>query len=353
MRSRVENRMVVLMLAGALAGAPGAAACQRGADGAGEDPLGERVAEAAPAPARPCLRVGGYAALQYEDLREAGRRIGLSHLSLFVWWEGDTRLKFFSEFDLHGPYTVEADSDASAGRHLGVERAYFDYFVDDALTLRVGKYLTPVGRWNQVHADPLVWSTSRPLITSDIFPENASGVMATGNVPLLGRQADYAVYASVGQEWRPEPSRQSFHGVHGARLNVPLDKNWQLGLSYAAFEQGQARRSRMRLAGLDFLWSSNGYELSGEALRLSGTGPAGSALSGGFIQGVAPLFGALSGVARIETVRAAQSGGARRHAALGLHYRRGAVAYKAELVRGDVPFLNAPVGLLSSVSVLF
>jgi hypothetical protein len=43
-----------------------------------------------------------------------------------------------------------------------VERLYLDYLHSDALATRLGKHLTPIGRWNLRHADPLVWTATRP-----------------------------------------------------------------------------------------------------------------------------------------------------------------------------------------------
>lgn len=353
MTYRVNFNIAAALLAGVLsAAAGGAGACDKGgADGGEAAPpyrLGQglRLGDS-------CATVGGYASAQYQDLRDADARAALSHLSMFVWWENEGRLKFFSEFDRHGQFSGDRQPEAGEGRYLGVERAYFDYAVSDSLTLRAGKYLTPIGRWNQVHADPLVWTTSRPLITRDVFPDNVTGLMALGGVTLLGRPADYTVYASLGRDVRPDPDEAQFYEAYGARLNFPLDKNTQFGLSLALFDQSATREERRRLLGLDFLWSNDGYELSGEGIyRMSSD--RGGAARGGFIQGVAPLRGALAAVARVETLRNLDAPQSRRRAVLGLNYRANrAVSLKLEFVKGSDLNAGGPVGVLSSVSVLF
>jgi hypothetical protein len=352
MTYRVNFNIVAALLAGVLSAAAGSAgACDKSGDGGEAAPsyqLGQglRLGDS-------CATVGGYGSVQYQDLHDADARAALSHLSMFVWWENDGRLKFFSEFDSHGQFSGDHQSEAGASRYLAIERAYFDYAVSDSLTLRAGKYLTPIGRWNQVHADPLVWTTSRPLITSDIFPDNATGLMALGTVALLGRPADYSVYTSLGRNLRPDPDQDPFYEAYGARLNFPLNKNTQFGLSLAMFDQRSMREERRRLLGFDFLWSNDGYELSGEGIYR--TSSEGGVTRGGFIQGVVPLRGALATVARVETLRGPDDVRlARRRAVLGLNYRSNrAVSLKLEFVKGSDSNGSGPVGVLSSVSVLF
>jgi hypothetical protein len=298
--------------------------------------------------------LGGYASAQYQDLKNSDLRASLSHLSMFLWWESESRLKFFSEVDSEDTFATSYHSEAGERHYLALERLYFDYAFSDSLTLRAGKFLTPIGRWNLIHADPLVWTTSRPLITRNLFPVNATGLMALGNFPMLGRQADYTVYASLGHELRADPAQDPFNEAYGARFNLSASENMQVGLSYAIFAQRALREEHKQLLGLDFLWSARGYELTGEAAyRMSNEGAQRDA-KGGFIQGVAPLFDRLYAVGRIEAIRQPDIFNITRIWLLGLNYRYSrAISLKLEFVHGTNNDISAPSGFLSSISVLF
>jgi hypothetical protein len=298
--------------------------------------------------------LGGYTSAQYQDLRNSDSRTSLSHLSMFLWWESESRLKFFSELDSEDTLATSYHSAAGERHYLALERLYFDYAFSDSLTLRAGKFLTPIGRWNLIHADPLVWTTSRPLITRNLFPGNAMGLMALGNFSMLGRQADYTLYASLGHELRADPAQDPFNEAYGARLNLSTSENVQVGLSYASFDQRALRDEHKQLLGLDFLWSSHGYEVSGEvAYRMSNEGTQRDA-KGGFVQGVVPLFDRLYAVGRIEAIRQPDLYNTTRLWVLGLNYRYSrALSLKLEFVHGINSDISVPVGFLSSVSVLF
>jgi hypothetical protein len=297
--------------------------------------------------------LGGYSSLQFQDLENSDSRASLAHVSLFVWWEGESRLKFFSEIDSQNLLSADQQSDRDDERFLSVERLYFEYTLNDALTLRAGKFLTPIGHWNQIHADPLVWTTSRPLITVNLFPDHITGGMALGNVEVFGRQAEYMLYTSVGTDVRPDPAEDPFNEGLGGRLNFPYNDNLQLGFSLASFDQIATSEEHEELVGADFIWSSRGYEFSGEAAyRRSSYGPQHDA-NGGFLQGVMPLYGKLFAVGRIEAIHNPDLEQDTRLFVLGLNYRRNrAMSFKLEFVHGINQAISAP-GLLSSVSVLF
>lgn len=300
--------------------------------------------------------VGGYTSLQYQDLQNSGpgnSQTSLSHLSMFVWWQNESHLKFFSEIDNQNPLSADDQAQDNGQNYLSIERLYFDYTINDGFTVRAGKFLTPVGRWNQIHADPLVWTTSRPLITVNVFPEHISGGMALGNISIAGMPADYMVYSSIGTDIKPDSAEGQFNEAYGARLNLPVNDSLQMGLSYASYEITGASAANEQLLGADFIWSSNGIEISAEgAWRFSSLGSQYN-IKGGFLQAVAPVYGRLFAVGRIESVSNGPALNATRLGVLGINYRYSrAVSLKAELIHG----INQPIndsGFLSSVSVLF
>lgn len=299
------------------------------------------------------VTIGGYATGRYDDVRGAPPRLTADHLSLMLWWEGAGRWKFFSEADLEESISTRRRS-SDDERFLALERFYVDYAATDSVNIRVGKYLTPIGRWNQIHADPLVWTTSRPLVTHAVFPGTTTGGMVQGTVSLGNREMDYAVFLSAGTELRRKPAEDPFAEARGLRLNLPATNALQVGLSLADFEQEAARGRRKRLVGADFMWARQRWEITGEgAYRSSDEGAAFTA-KGGFVQVVAPLTGRLYAVGRVEALRTEGADRTSRSWVAGLNYRYNrALSLKAEVVRGRYLQDGMPEGFLASLSVLF
>ncbi|MHB8724340.1 MAG: hypothetical protein ACYC9Z_03060 [Casimicrobiaceae bacterium] len=299
--------------------------------------------------------LGGYAT---EDLtREKGAPWALTteDLSLFIGWEGTGRLKFFSELSLEDSLVFKQPGEFTVSNHSpAFERIYFDYVYSERWNLRLGKFLTPIGRWNLIHADPLVWTTSRPLITNRPFPTYATGAMLYGTTAVSGKDIDYSLYATHGRAIRTYPMQDSFESAYGLHLSGALPGSGQIGFSYANFAQGSAPSERKTLFGVDYSWVRDRFELSSEAVyRFSSRGHQWDE-KGAFIQAVAPLPDRLYGVGRYEYFRQA---GALPGVSLwtaGLAFRITPTSVlKAEFVHGVNNEIHAPEGFLSSISVLF
>ncbi len=308
------------------------------------------------------LTLGGYATCTYENLRSSPGRFTVEDASLSVWWDGPFGLRAFSEFDYEKPVGPRSDGTqghrqgegSDGGRYLAIERIYVDYALTETTTVRIGKFLTPIGRWNQLHAAPLVWTTSRPLVTTRAFPTNVTALMVSSAVFVAGRSVDVSVYATRGAEVRPDSAIDPFSEAIGGRVVVPVARDLQAGVSYVSFEQARTGDERKSLVGADVQWTHARYQVSVEALyRFSSRGSQRDE-RGAFIQFVAPLGERLYAVARYEHYRAVDPRESINTGVLGLNLRlTPAIVLKAEGARSSRNSIGAPTGFLSSISVLF
>ena len=296
-------------------------------------------------------RLGGYASIGAEAPHGGDWSLQANDLSLFLSWDRGGRFRFFSELEVgdaihagekHGLSTSEA--------HFEFERGYLDAILTDWTTLRLGKFLTPIGRWNLIHADPLVWTATRPLATEDLFAKNANGAMLHGNLPVGGQTLEYAVYADFTNTLDPHRSDDPFDHAYGGHLLYSIDEHLQLGMSYAAFEHEWNNNGVHHLVGLEGLWSRNQYELSGEWVFRSGKNRDAWQ---GFVQGVAPLGAHWYAVGRYELFGAerqplGQAG------VFGLALRPiPPLVWKVEYRLGTNNEQKLPDGLFGSFAVLF
>jgi hypothetical protein len=246
------------------------------------------------------LTLGGYGSVRYEALRGNSPQLTVSALSLFISWDTETRIRFFSELELEdftvarGEHSFDAHNNA-----LEMERLYADVYLFDEATLRLGKFLTPVGRWNLIHADPLVWTTSRPLVTFQSFAPDTTGVMFYGSLLPLGEDVDYSVYAEITDDLDPDYREGPFSEAVGVHLATRLGPT-ELGFSYANFERGEEGDERENLFGLDFFWASQRLELTGEFLYRVGTRKPDGDEWGLFAQGTVPLSARFFAIGRYE-----------------------------------------------------
>ncbi len=219
------------------------------------------------------LTLGGYSNVTLYRDEGAPARVNLDDLSLFVIYEPLPRLRFFSELEYAD--VLDIDSKGNVGSRedsATVERLHLDVGVSDAVNLRAGIFLTPVGRWNVIHAAPLVWTTSRPLTTRVPFDPNLTGVMLSGSIFPATGTVTYSLFDQFAGPIEGNPDFDPAHHSTGARLQYDADRGWSVGTSYvAALRHGGNWR---HLGGVDALWSQRPLEIMGEAVLEAGDGGA-------------------------------------------------------------------------------
>ena len=314
------------------------------------------------------LGIGGYVSLLYSDLADQDWRITNRDLSLFITKTFAARWSIFSEVEIGDALYVSSNDVNSEDAELDLERLYADYRATPEITLRFGKFLTPVGHWNQIHADPLVWTASRPITTSAPFARHATGAMLYGTVTLSGNDLDYHFYLddtdlldpaqrkeTAFEDMGSVPAPQNaFKRAAGARGAYHLfNDRLILGVSYLRMSTLELH-GRKELYGADALWSWRRTEWSGEWVYRKGLGAAETDEHGGFLQAVLPLAERLYFVGRRERYKAEVQTGTATITTLGLTYRpHAAVAIKLEYRDGHDNAIVAPSGWLGSFAVLF
>ena len=301
------------------------------------------------------LHLGGYGT---QDLtKETGKpwQLTTEDLSLFSNWNVTSRFRVFSELSLEDALIVQAGTGVrTSAAALAFERLYVDYRASEQLTARVGRFLTPVGHWNLIHADPLVWTTSRPIVTDYPFPTYTTGGMIYGAIGPFPRQIDYSLYGGNGDDTPGSPGRNPYDRLYGGRLSYAFG-NSKIGFSYAHFAQEIPLVEQNDLLGIDWRWSRGGYAVSSEAIyRFSSLGPAQDE-RGAFLQGVAPLSSTrLFAVARYEYFCQGSAFPAVHLwvAGLALRVTRTSVL-KAEYAWARHNAVGAETGFLASFGILF
>lgn len=295
------------------------------------------------------------------NLPDEGRTsLSLDDLSLFVsghvtpWLNPFTEAEF-THFDFVHSGATQGDR---GGGSLVLERLYNDADLGGGFTIRLGKMLTPVGEWNEIHAAPLVLSALRPAATYQNFSEYLTGGMllysdASGSIP------DIELYWQPDREFSERPTSITFDNyqeVEGLHIKVPLSLLDQLGFS--------VQRSRdtlgvvQTLAGIDFQYRIDRTTFQGEWTYSALSGQT-SSLSrrrewGGYASVSYALDDQWSVYGWFENFESRSSTGSADDLLAGIKFRPDpAIVFKLEYLEniGGTP-VN-PTGLFASWSVLF
>lgn len=260
------------------------------------------------------LTLGGYANLRYTDLEGRPADLTTQDLSLFLGADLAPTWRFFSESELGNALTITDEHTTIDDADFDIERLYLEHDLRPDTRVRIGKFLTPIGRWNLIHADPLVWSVSRPLTTSAAFSRHASGAELIGTRAAGRGSLDYRLFLDATADLDPtQRSEDTFMDVdvqpnprdafaHAAGLRLvyrSADDRLELGMSLAHFRL-QERPNAKDLVGADLFYTRGGAELTGEALYRESHGDAAGDDYGAFLQLTLPLARRVYAVASHE-----------------------------------------------------
>ena len=296
------------------------------------------------------LAIGGYSNLNL--VRDEGQPalLKLDDLSLFVIWDPVARLHLFSELEFEDLVQVDGNGWGNPDYQFTIERLYGDVALTDAMNVRIGKFLTPVGRWNVIHAQPLVWTTSRPLVTEVPFDPHTTGATIFGSVFPGAATLSYELYGQATPQLEPSPTSHPADRSGGGRLDYTAWPGWSLGASVLAAEHRGAWRY---LGGIDGLYQDDRFEVMGEAVVENGELPT-DALWGLYVQGVVETLPNLYLVGRYEHWNPWDTGGSSNLFVGGLAFKPFPwLVLKAEYLAADHPVEESPPGVKASVAILF
>jgi hypothetical protein len=280
------------------------------------------------------FQVGGYAAItvSHAERPEETERPEVSELiaALMAWGQISPRASYLVELDM-AKRTTETWTGRESDQWLLPVRMYVEYAASDLLRLRVGRFLTPIGQWNEHHAEPLTWTPTRPLTTYHPFAKSLTGLLAAGERPVAGRDVGYALF------WSPRGSpgggldaaeESAFIDAAGGRVAVEIRPGLTLGLSGARIrrsrpvdpedpdhldshaeedegpehDEREEDASERALLGADVRWERRGFEVAVEGNWLPAS-EHGASEGGAFALAAVHVRGPWWAVGRAESYR--------------------------------------------------
>ncbi len=302
----------------------------------------------------------GYSNLVVNVPNRGAKSLTLDDLSLFIAGHIGEFINPFVEAELEDldvarfgpPGGGHGDGD------LVLERFYDDADVTNNVTFRLGKMLSPVGEWNQIHAAPLVLTTVRPAVTSRNFSEYTTGASVLYSDPGSGFP-DLQIYWQPDREFSGEPSNIAFHqyqAVEGAHVSVPLGLLDKVGFSFQ--QSKDVHGADQTLYGLDYHYTLQQLTLQGEAtfsdISRNGTASARDTEWGAYAAASYALTDQWSLNSWYEAFADRMASSTAQDFLLGIAYRpHPAIVFKLEYLQNIGGQPVNPTGLFASWSVLF
>ncbi len=176
----------------------------------------------------PKATVGGYVDVMYNNLSRGNldnpsrNSFGQQRLVPFIYADITDHIKFATEIEIErgGPNTAQGDGS------MQIEFAQLDYLIKEAINIRAGILLMPVGKFNLLHDSPLNDLVDRPMVSRIVIPstwfEAGAGIYGT-LYPTSLSKLDYEVYVVNGMTQTAGAITDL--GVRNARGSVSRDRD--------------------------------------------------------------------------------------------------------------------------------
>jgi len=195
------------------------------------------------------------------------------HLNILANYRLDNRFRVATEIEWeHGP--VHGEGDFIGNIYLA--KAFLEYKYSDALLVRIGKFLSPFGIYNERHdATPTFLFTVLPKSvygTSEIgkgrsFAAYATGIQLLGNLFANDWEARYQVYLSNGRGPNDsEKDNNSNKGVGWRFVVSPPIGDLHIGTSFYTDLNGDADNARQTTLGFDVQYDLSAAHVEAEII---------------------------------------------------------------------------------------
>jgi hypothetical protein len=232
------------------------------------------------------LTIGGFATFELERPDEGATDIALDGLNFLALYEPVESFRVFAELEVGDLFFWESGEPVDSAPRANFERLYAEYSHGDALNVRFGKFLTPVGQRNLAPAEPFVWTSTQPAILEIGVDEHQTGVAVFGSFYPKKRRVSYWVYGQVIDAFDVENDEVPADRTVGARLETSDARGeWTFGGSLLASKQAGVWSTT---GGVDAKWRGERLELSSEVLVSGGDVP-GRDYWGAFVEAAYPL----------------------------------------------------------------
>jgi len=243
------------------------------------------------------LVIGGFTTVKAEETVASGYEVALDSLNIFLIFDRFERFRAVAELQLDDIFVANRERVGDQDFAFDVRRLFGDFLLTDALTLRLGTYLTPVGYWNLILAPPLTWTTETPLIVEHTFFEpTTTGAMLFGSTGLGGGQFGYSLFSQFLHPLEHDPDLNPPDYTAGLRLTYDRGPPFSVSATYQAAEHDGAWS---HLGAFSLLMEFRRGEILSELYVQNGEDLS-SAQWGTYVQGVVDVYGPLFLVGRYE-----------------------------------------------------
>lgn len=214
------------------------------------------------------VTIGGYFSTEYEK-SDSEEKFVVDDLAILVYGNLKDRFSYLLEVESVDVVEVDFENDETDTNFPPtLERLYGDYKFSDAISVRFGKQITPIGYWNLQPINVLRETTSNPIYSRELFPKFLTGVDLYGLAPF-DQDLSYHLYVQNSTDLDDNNINIKIDQHYGFSFEKRLLNDWKYGGSFGRFRNVDKTRTHYYQASTKY--ERGPYTLTVEGINNSHT----------------------------------------------------------------------------------
>ncbi|MCH9812458.1 MAG: hypothetical protein K0U47_00780 [Epsilonproteobacteria bacterium] len=212
------------------------------------------------------LKMGGHLSVDFESLTEDEDRtnsLNVENIGLLLYGNA-SHVSYLAEIGNDDSYRYDFDDAKIESQDLELKRLYLSYDLTNALTLKGGRFLTPIGIWNPTYINALRWTTVRPFVAQEFFPDIITGLQVHGR---FGKDEsyEYSLFKQLKTETKRSVSKIPTSNFFGGELRYHFGINDRVAIVGGHYDSLEKQEDAW-LGGLNTQIALGDDEFSAELL---------------------------------------------------------------------------------------
>lgn len=214
------------------------------------------------------LNISGHFDTYWHTSSETNNSVGLDQAGLILSGNITPKLSFLVEGGSDDIIDYDLTSGESQSTDIQFMRAYAVYRFYDALSLKAGLFLSPIGIWNRTYIPALRWSNFTPYVAKGFFPKIIAGVEASGYV-FQDRSFSYSLFYHKEGEYDTNKNNVVADEFVGGEVRYHFGLRSKVAIPFGRY-RSETSKEICLFTGMNILLPFNKNEFSAEMIYKDG-----------------------------------------------------------------------------------